>query len=71
MLSLSNPSPSPPSPNCQVMPAAEVLAVHKGRFLVTSSRSRDTRVPTFPVTASEDVYALGLKRGFYRGLSQF
>ncbi|XP_005089508.2 protein flp [Aplysia californica] len=51
----------------QVMKEKHLDEVHEPRFLITPTVSKDTRVPRFPVTSSEDVYAHGFRRGYYRG----
>ena len=56
------------SSGAQVMQKAHLEEVHAPRFLISSSSTRDTQVPQFPVTNNANVYAHGFKRGFYRGV---
>lgn len=51
----------------QVMQEKHLKEVHKPRFLVTPTSSKDTMKPLFPVTAQEDLYAHGFRKGYYRG----
>lgn len=53
-----------------VMKKDHLKQVHKSRFLISSTPDKDTRKPEFPVTASSDVYAHGLRKGFYRGFER-
>ncbi|GFN80425.1 protein flp [Plakobranchus ocellatus] len=50
-----------------VMAAEHLEEVHKPRMLSSITRSVELRKPQFPVIASQDVYAQGLRRGYYRG----
>ena len=51
----------------EIMQNEHLKEVHAPRFRIDPTSDKDTRKPTFPVTASSDIYAHGLRRGFYRG----
>ncbi|RUS81292.1 hypothetical protein EGW08_010934 [Elysia chlorotica] len=51
----------------RVMDEAHVDEVHKARILTSNTRSVELRKPEFPIMATQNVYAHGFRKGYYRG----
>ncbi|CAL1526698.1 unnamed protein product [Lymnaea stagnalis] len=51
----------------QVVKAEHIAEVYKGRFFVGQEKEKETKLSKFPVTCTDEIYAFGIRRGFYRG----
>ena len=52
----------------QVMEEKHLKEVHKSRMIMSQNSDMNTKLPKFPVKNSEEIYAHGFKKGYYRGM---
>ncbi|CAL1526699.1 unnamed protein product [Lymnaea stagnalis] len=54
----------------EVVKAKQIAEIYKGRFFVGPETGKETRLSKYPVTSTDEIYAFGIRRGFYRGYNR-